>query len=44
MTDDQTTITVRRETKDRLGSLKRDGLTWDAFLNDLADDVENNAE
>jgi hypothetical protein len=40
MTQPETTIGVSGETKERLRELKRDGLTWDAFVNDLADSYE----
>lgn len=35
--DGRATITVDEETKDRAKELKRDGLTWDAWLNDAID-------
>lgn len=35
--DGRATLTVDRETKERAKNLKRDGLTWDAFLNDAID-------
>lgn len=34
---DQATIPVKRDTKEELQRIKRTGLTWDAFMNDLAE-------
>jgi hypothetical protein len=37
---DRATITVQAETKERAKKLKRDGLTWDAFLRDAMEAFE----
>lgn len=41
MSNDYRTITVRKETKERFGSVKRSGLSQDAFVNDLLDEWGN---
>jgi hypothetical protein len=35
--NERATLTVKKSTKERAADLKRYGLTWDAFLNDLLD-------
>ena len=44
MSDGQKTIKPNPETKARLDELKRDGETWDGFLNRAADAVEATRE
>lgn len=40
----ETTITVDDETKARLDEYRRDGMSWDGFMNYLADELEAYAE